>query len=138
MKLKDLVGEHELSGVDSITEEKKEFSFSECAREVQVIRFVLDGKTYKAIEDPSDGYRSYLEELEVTDEKITNNFPPQKVIGNMKKRDEWCIYENDTIQFIDSVTGGIVLEIGTDNYDGYYPMCVLYWNPENLAINIGR
>ena len=137
MELKDLVGEHELSGVDSITEEKKEFEpFGGCTLEFQVIRFVLDGKTYKATEDPADGYRSCMEEIEVTDEKITNNFPPQKVIGKMKPGDNFN--DNDTIQFRDVVTGEIVLEVGTDYYDDLYPICIMYWNPENLAINIGR
>lgn len=86
-------------------------------------RIILDGKTYKAIEDPDDGYRSYLKDIEITEEKISNNFPPQKVIGKMKDDEEW--ETNNTIQFIDVVTGKVVLEIGTDNADDYYPYCVL-------------
>ena len=132
MELKDLVGEHLLSGFDTAIEPPKD-TWSE---EAEVIRFVLDGITYKAIEDPSDGYRSYLQELEVTDEKITNTFEPQKVIGKMKDNDTYSV--NDTIQFIDAVTGKIVLEVGTDNTDDYYPYCVMNWSPENLACNVGR
>ena len=64
MELKDLVGEHELSGVDTTTERVKPYGDY-----YEVVRFVIDGKTYKATEDPNDGYRSYLKELEVTDEK---------------------------------------------------------------------
>jgi hypothetical protein len=131
MELKDLVGEHELSGVDTTTERVKQYGdyYEDC----EVVRFVIDGKTYKATEDPDDGYRSYLKELEVTDEKVTNSFPPQKVIGKMKDDSEW--EKNDTIQFIDATTGKVVLEAGTDNTDDYYPYCVLHWSPENLAIN---
>jgi len=134
MELKDLVGEHELSGVDTTTERVKQYGdyYEDC----EVVRFVLDGKTYKATEDPDDGYRSYLKELEVTDEKVANSFPPQKVVGKMKDDSDW--EKNDTIQFIDTTTGKVVLEVGTDNNDDYYPYCVLYWSPENLAINAGK
>lgn len=128
MKLKDLVGLHDLSGVDVATEMYG-------GNVVNVVRFVLDGKTYKAIEDPDDGYRSYLSNLKVTDEKVTNNFPPQKVVGTMKGAG-W--YEHDIILFIDIVTGKVVLEVGTEDVSDYYPCCVLRWHPENLAINIGR
>lgn len=129
MKLKDLVGEHELSGVDTTTEKVNQYQdyFQDC----EVVRFVIDGKTYKATEDPHDDYRSYLKELEVTDEKVTNRFPPQKVVGKMKD-------DSDTIQFIDVVTGKVVLEVGTDDTNDYYPYCVLHWSPENLAINVGK
>ena len=134
MELKDLVGLHELSGVD-LTEEKVK-TWSDDFENAGVIRFVIDGKTYKAIEDPDDGYRSNCRELEVTDEIITNMFPPQKVMGKMKENETY--QTNDTIQFIDVVTGKVVLEVGTDNCDDYYPYCVFGWNPENMACNIGK
>jgi len=134
MELKDLVGEHELSGVDTTTERVKKYGYYH--EDCEVVRFVIDGKTYKAIEDPDDGYRSYLMELEVTDEKVINSFPPQKVIGKMKDDSDW--EKNDTIQFIDATTKKVVLEVGTDNTDAYYPYCVLHWSPENLAINAGK
>ena len=134
MELKDLVGEHELSGVDTTTERVKQYGdyYEDC----EVVRFVIDGKTYKATEDPDDGYRSYLKDLEVTNEKVTNSFPPQKVIGKMKDDSDW--EKNDTIQFIDTTTGKVVLEVGTDNTDDYYPYCFLRWSPENLGINAGK
>jgi len=130
MELKDLVGEHELSGVDTTTERVKQYG--EYYEDCEVVRFVIDGKTYKATEDPDDGYRSYLKDLEVTDEKVMNSFPPQKVIGKMKDDSGM---DNDTIQFIDAATGKVVLEVGTDNTDNYYPYCVMHWSPENLAVN---
>lgn len=133
MELKDLVGEHELSGVDTAKESVKQYG--DYHEDCDVVRFIIDGKTYKAIEDPDDGYRSYLNELEVTDEKVANGFPPQKVVGKMKEDKDW--ETNDIIQFIDSVTNKVVLEIGTENTGDYYPYCVLHWNPENLGINKG-
>ena len=134
MELKDLVGLHELSGVDTTTEEVKQWDNH--YEDANVVRFVLDGKTYKAIEDPDDGYRSHCNELEVCDEVVSNNFPPQKVMGKMKDNSTYEV--NDTIQFIDVVTGKVVLEVGTDNTDDYYPYCVMNWSPENLACNVGR
>lgn len=131
MELKDLVGLHKLSGVDTATETVKLY-----AEECNVVRFVLDGITYKAVEDPDDGYRSHCGELIVCKEPITNNFPPQVVMAKMKDNQEYSV--NDTLQFIDVITGKTVLEIGTDNTDDYYPYCVMNWNPENLAINTGR
>jgi hypothetical protein len=127
MELKDLIGEHKLSGVDVTSESVNAYS-----RDGDVVRFVLNGKTYKSIEDPDDGYRSYLSEIEVTDEKVTNNFPPQSVVGVMKPAGS---YDSDVIQFIDAVTGKVVLEVGTENVNDYYPCAIIYWSPENLAIN---
>lgn len=134
MELSDLIGEHELSGVDETSESIKQWGdrYEDC----NVIRFVLDGKTYKAIEDPDDGYRSHCKEIEVSDEIVSNNFPPQKVLARMKDNERY--QNNDTIQFIDVVTGKVVLEVGTDNADDYYPFCIMRWSPENLAINIGK
>lgn len=134
MELKDLVGEHQLSGVDTIRERVKQSE--DYYEDYEVVRFVIDGKTYKATEDQADGYRSYLKNLEVTDEKVKNSFPPQKVVGKMKDDSGW--EKNDTIQFIDKTTGKVVLEVGTDNTDDYYPYCVLRWSPQNLAINKGK
>jgi hypothetical protein len=135
VEVKDLVGKHYLSGFDTATE-KADNSYNSYNEDFDVVRFVLDGRTYKAIEDPSDGYRSYLQDLIVTDEVISNTFPPQEVIGIMKENDNYSV--NDTIQFFDIVTGKIVLEIGTDNTDDYYPYCVMNWYPENLAINVDK
>ena len=134
MELKDLVGLHELSGVDSTTEKVKQWG--DHYEDANVVRFVLDGKTYKAIEDPDDGFRSYCKELEVCDEVVSNNFPLQKVMGKMKDNSTYEV--NDVIQFIDVVTGKVVLEVGTDNIDDFYPYCVMNWSPENLACNVGN
>jgi len=129
MELKDLVGKHLLSGVDIIQETGRDIWHEE----YEVVRFVLDSKTYKAIEDLSDGYRSYLANLEVTSEEITNVFSPQEVVGKMMEDNTHCV--NDVIQFIDTTTGKTVLEIGTENTDDYYPYCIMRWYPENLAVN---
>jgi hypothetical protein len=131
MELKDLVGPHELSGVDMAREVIT--TYGDEKEEVDVVLFILDGITYKAVEDPSDGYRSYCRDVVVCEDKVSNTFPPQQVIASMKEDEGYS--NNDTIQFTDVVTGKVVLQVGTDNHDDYYPYCVMVWNPENLAIN---
>jgi hypothetical protein len=135
MELKDLVGEHELSGVDVTHEEVESWNGTE---KVEVVRFVLDGVTYKAVEDPDDGYRSRCDELIVCDEKISNIFVPHKVICKMAPDDSDGYDNKDVLIMYDAVTKALVLEIGTGNTDDYYPYCVLNWFPEGLAINAGK
>ncbi len=131
MELKDLVGLHSLSSVDITIEKVKQYG--ETYEDAEAIRFVLDGITYKAIENPDDGYRSYCNELEVCNEIVSNTFAPHKVMAKMKE--DGSYQKNDTLQLIDVITGKVVLEVGTDNTDDYYPYCVMQWNPENLAAN---
>lgn len=132
IKLEKLVGKHTLTSVDFSNENIKveysdEFALS------SVINFTLDGKTYTAIEDPSDGYRSSLRSLHVTRKKPKNTFAPVEVL---------CIYridegyhESDILEFYDIANGKIVLKVGTNRSDDYYPSFVARWVPENLSIN---
>ena len=130
MELQDLIGKHKLSGVDFSTETIKEEGWYE--ENCQVVNFVLDGKTYTAIEDPEDGYRSCMREIKVSNRRVGNMFEPIDVVGKMKAAGT---YTNDTIEFIDVITGKVVLEIGTDNWDDYYPYWVANFQPENMCIN---
>jgi len=132
MELKDLVGLHKLSGVDMSNEKIKEEwgdSFEDC----QVINFILDKKTYTAIEDPSDGYRSSMREIKESKVIIKNKFVPVKVMGVMRRKESY--HENDIIDFYDVKTGKLVLSVGTDNSDDYYPSFVAEFTPESMAIN---
>lgn len=133
MELKDLVGIHDLSGVDTTVEKVKIWSSYE---NVEVVRFVLDGITYKAIENPDDGYRSLCKELLVCNEAVSNKFPPQKVRGSVKGNTSGNMH--DVIQFYDLISHKLVLEVGTNYVDDYYPCWVMGWYPQNLACNIGR
>jgi hypothetical protein len=129
MELKDLVGLHKLSGVDMSNESiKAEWgdSFEDC----QVINFILDRKTYTAIEDPSDGYRSSMQEVKESKVVVKNKFAPVKVMGVMRPDNS-----DDVIDFFDVKTGKIVLSVGTDDLDDYYPSFVAEFTPENMAIN---
>lgn len=129
--IQSLTGKHRLSGVDIETECLKPGKYLD-AENCSVIRFRLDGKTYMAIEDPDDGYRSSMRNLIVTNDKIKNSFKPVEVFGMMK---QGGYYKSDIIQFYDTVTAKLVLEVGTDNTDDYYPSFVGNFRPENLILN---
>lgn len=122
IELKDLVGERYFSGIDEGQEDYCNF-----------VKFILDGVIYKAIEDPEDGYRSCLGSIAITNEAVKNSFIPQKM--NCVMTPDRDYRQPDILQLFDCETKGLVLEIGTDSSDEYYPICVMSFTPENMAIN---
>ena len=123
MELTDLVGEHTLTGVDTFFNVGADYWHQDAS----VIRFRLDGVVYVATEDPDDGYRSSLKEIIIQEnDRVTNEFPPVKVVGTMK---------HDILILKNVENGKVVLEVGTDNSDDYYPSFVSYFNPENMQGN---
>jgi hypothetical protein len=90
----------------------------------------LDGKNYQCYEDPSDGYRSYSE-VQETDKACANTFPPQRVMVKHYDRNS-----NHGIEVFNP-DFELILRVGTDDYDDYYPIAVWEWHPENLPINKG-
>lgn len=131
VELDSLIGLHELDAVDMDSAEVKKWSDE--YQSAEVIRFRLDGTVYMAVEDPNDGYRSSMEKLFVSDEPMKNVFPACRVLARKKGRSDY--HENDTLEFIDTVTGKVVLEVGTDNHDDYYPNWVASFTPEHMASN---
>jgi len=73
--LESLVGKHKLSGVDRLIDEDLAAQLGPA----NAFRFVLDGKTYIAVEDPEDGWRSAMKELYISDDPVTNQFSPIEV-----------------------------------------------------------
>ena len=132
IELKDLCGEHLLTGVDRSNE--KILDYGDVYQDCEVLNFTLDGKTYTACENPDDGYRSNMRYLRVTDSPTTNTFAPCKVIGRMKPDYKYGD-KNEVLELIDAATGQTVLEVGTANVDDYYPCWVGSFSPENMAIN---
>ena len=119
MELKDLVGRHWLSGVDFETEKDTGYD----KNDAQVINFILDGETYTATEDPSDGYRSCLSDIYKSRKRIKNSFYSIEVIGSM---------DDEIIEFKAIQNEKIVLSVGTANSDDYYPSFVANFIPENI------
>jgi len=133
--LGSLVGEHVLDAVDLSTEKVERWG--NYFEDANVIRFRLNGVVYTAIENPEDDFRSSLDKLFVSsDDEMRNVFPPVKVIGRKKASSQWNA--NDTLELVDVETGKVVVEVGTDNFDDYYPMFVSAFWPENMITNSGR
>ena len=118
-------GWHELSGFCDTT-----IIDEYCGEELNAIIVRIDDKNYLCYEDPEDGYRSRTEFKE-TDEECSNIFPPQRVmVKHYKRRDEKGMeFYNPDFE--------LILLVGTDYYDDYYPVARYEWHPENLPINKG-
>lgn len=115
-----LYGIHTLSGCEYSFDKNGYSSF----------RFILDGNTYEAVENPDDGYRSFIGGVYPTTENCARNIPDIEVEimecsdGNL-----------DGIQFVvreDGYSARCVITIATNNYDGYYPFAVMNFKPENF------
>lgn len=131
MNLIDLVGTHIFSGIETGTLEILKWGrYEDCS----YIKFILDGVAYMALEDPADGYRSYMEELKVVDEPCKTKLPDIPVYCKHRSEDEWG-EESDLLDFYDESNDKCFLTIGTEHTDDYYPYCVLRYKPENLAVN---
>jgi hypothetical protein len=105
MDIRDLSGPHILCGVDVVEGN---------------MLLVLDDTTYEAIEDPDDGYRSYMRSFEVSAKTVVNRFKPIPVE---------CETDDDWMSIRSVATGKICLRIGTDSQDSYYPLFVAEWEP---------
>lgn len=133
-ELTDLLGTRRLDAVDFDNEKMKQWygdRYEDCA----VCRFRLDGVVYIAIEDPSDGYRSTMRDLIVAnDVTMKNVFPAIEVIGRRRTEGEYG-GTDDVLELVDAITDKVVLEVGTDNCDDYYPCFVASFHPEAMATN---
>jgi len=133
MKMSDLLGQHMLSGV-SFGEYKIRRGYNK-GETANTVDFILDNEIISAIEDPCDGFRSAMRTLiKHRNVVIENTFPPIKVIGVEMPSD--YDRKNDAIEFFDSITGKIVLSVGTENVDDYYPIFISRFNPENMVCNV--
>lgn len=134
MELKDLVGKHSLDAVDFSNEKVKEWGdeFVDC----QVMRFRLDGNVYTAVENPDDGYRSSMRGLAVGNDDMKNIFTPVEVIGRHRVKGYYD-QKDDILELIDTVSGEVVIEVGTENTDDYYPCFVASFNPKSITTNNG-
>lgn len=128
MELKDLAGRHVFSGVDTTTIPNIDGYNKDV--NCNVINFILDGVTYSVIGDADDGYRSSMKEIKVVNIDVKNQFQPVDV---------YCNYEgngsNDILKIIAVQNNKLILEVGTDYSDVYYPNFVSSFMPENMPVN---
>lgn len=131
MNFEDFVGKHILQGVDlGIYAREDWFDRLTNANGVQI---TLDGKTYRFIEDPEDGYRSYCDDPIEVAEPCRTVLPDIEVICKYDQNYDGCASE--VLRFIDCANGKDILIIGTTNVDDWYPYCVFKYYPENMACN---
>ena len=132
-ELRDLTGNHIFSGIE--VGRMEYVGFWGYTEKCNYIKFTLDGVNYLAIEDPCDGYRSRMQELEVSNIPCKIPLPNIKVVCRMREEGR---FGNDVLEFIDSQNDKQILAVGTDNYDDWYPYCVLEYSPENMSCNERR
>ncbi len=134
MELKELTGEHLLDAVDFSNEQVK--TWGEQYEDCQVMRFRLDDHVYVAVEDPDDGYRSHMNDLTIAeDATMKNTFAPVRVIGRHREKGSYGDVD-DVLELIDVDTGNVVLEVGTENTNDYYPCFVAAFHPEAMTPNV--
>lgn len=116
-------------------------TFEELANQEKVLDFYgmennffkLDDEIYEAIEDPDDGYRSYLSEIKPTTDKeaddqlifFQNPIDRVKIVKSTAKDFEGY----DIVSVEDE---HVWVRVGTDHDDSYYPSCVINYNPREL------
>lgn len=120
-------GHHMLSGVSNFIHKGCDDGMGDG------VIIVLDDKIYSCYEDPDDGYRSYsIIRAGVPnniEKKCTNIFPPQPV--NVQFEEHYNIWDCK----ITNKDGDLILRVGTDELDDYYPTAIFEYHPENLPIN---
>jgi hypothetical protein len=90
-------------------------------------RYKLDDTVWEAIEDPSDGYRSYLGSIEIVDGSKDIFFKDPLATVKIEKFDS---RSSSGYQIVDMEDNHIWLTIGTDNTDDYYPYFVFNYKPK--------
>ena len=91
-------------------------------------RYKLDDTVWEAIEDPSDGYRSYLDSVVCTGESGPGDiFFPDAL-------DTVYVSETQEKSFVgweikSTSDHHVWLRFGTDSYDDYYPCFIFQYEP---------
>ena len=104
--------------------------------------FKIDDIVFKAIEDPDDGYRSYLGSIDYT--KDSNSIFFRKPLAKVKiesfdeenSKDYHEGYKG--YRFIDVKDKHIWLEFGTAKYLDWYPMFVFRHRPKFAAMQMSE
>lgn len=103
-------------GVDNHRFKLRDLSAMTNAREV-----------YEAVEDPSDGYRSYLGTVKVADQKEGIFF--RAPVDEVRVEFFDNLNDFDGFKLVSVLDGHVWLEVGTTHYDEYYPGFVFNYHP---------
>ena len=122
-------GVHKLTGIS-------DFIYSGWGGYGNGVIIILDDKIYSCYENPDDGYRSYSVITEGIPDGIKEEckvtFPPQLV--NVIFEENGGDYPSWRCRITNN-EGELILCVGTDDYDDYYPIGIFEYYPENLPIN---
>jgi hypothetical protein len=91
--------------------------------------FKLDGQVFEALEDESDGYRSYLDSVELKDPSGLIFFGAALANVTVRSVSETSF---EGYEIVDVDDGHVWVRLGTDNNDDYYPYFVFSYNPKEL------
>lgn len=99
--------------------------------------FKIDGIVFKVLEDPDDGYRSYLGTIDYTNKHSSLFFYESIARVKIETYDNKADYnglgqKNHGYKLVDVYDGHIWLQFGTQNYDDYYPMFIFRHFPKKL------
>lgn len=130
MELKDLIGEHVLTGVDFGTGPRGEYDYED----PNTMTFVLDVVAYRVTEDPDDGYRSSMREIAIVDGPVSNTFQPVRVVGRYRTDGGYGSVDA-VLELVDVANGNVILTAGTTNTDDYYPCFEAAFRPELMSVN---
>lgn len=125
--LKALAGRHVLTGLDRETIEREIYGVPESS---ETMWMVLDGVCWEIWENPDDGYRGHHEGPEKSDRAVKNTFAPVEVLAIHVSGGD---YGSDVLELRHAGTAELVLRVGTEDVDDYYPSWVCEWGPEELA-----
>lgn len=92
--------------------------------------FQLGSVVFEVLEDPDDGYRSYMGVVRVIKQDANRN--PGDYLGGIKieKIDKNGL---DGYELVDESNGHIWLSFGTDNNDDYYPCFYFNFYPYDFV-----
>lgn len=93
--------------------------------------FKIDSDVIEVIEDPDDGYRSYLGSVAIVNPEALSTalfFPNPIDTITIRERKG---HDSDGYQIVGS-DGHVWLEFGTDDYSDYYPYFVFTYTPMRI------
>lgn len=130
MTLDDLVGIHIVDGVGEYIA-KSTAPYKEDSR---VFLLRVDGRVHVFREDADDGYRSMLGSIDVLEDdngdvgRVVPIEPRScRFVKRAQRQD--CVGVDDVLAVSDCATGAVMLEIGTEDTDDYYPSFISHWTP---------
>ena len=92
---------------------------------VDNLHYKLDDKVWLAVEDESDGYRSYLGSIEETSH--SDLIFPAVPFARVRVK-EYDRPSQEGFELVDVADGHVWLRVGTDNTDDYYPSFVFEYS----------